>query len=64
MTLDEYVAWAAGIGVTRHGGVLGDGRLFENGLGLASEIGEVAGVLARRLRDDDSGAGPVGRRTG
>ncbi len=53
MTLDEYVAWAAGIGVTRHGGVLGDGRLFENGLGLASEIGEVAGVLARRLRDDD-----------
>jgi hypothetical protein len=39
--------------VTRHGGVPGEGRLFENGLGLASAIGEVAGVLARRLRDDD-----------
>ena len=53
MTLDEYAAWAAGIGGTGHGDEPGDGRLFDNGLGFASEIGEVAGVLVRRLRDDD-----------
>jgi NTP pyrophosphatase (non-canonical NTP hydrolase) len=53
MTLDEYVAWAAGIGVNRHAGVPEDRMLLEIGLGFASEIGEVAGVLARWLRDDD-----------
>ena len=53
MTLDDYVAWAAGVGVSRHAGVPEDRMLCEIGLGFASEIGEVAGVLTKWLRDDD-----------
>lgn len=53
MTLDEYVAWAASIGVSRHAGVCEDRVLLELGLGFASEIGEVAGVLTRWLRDGE-----------
>ena len=53
MTLDEYVVWAAGIGVNRHGGVPEDRMLLEIGLGFASEVGEVVGVLTRWLRDDE-----------
>ena len=53
MTLDQYVAWAAGIGGSRHAGVPEDRVLLELGLGFASEIGEVAGVLVRSLRDDE-----------
>ncbi len=53
MTLDEYVAWAAGIGVNHHAGGREDRVLLEIGLGFASEIGEVAGVLTRWLRDDE-----------
>jgi NTP pyrophosphatase (non-canonical NTP hydrolase) len=51
MTLDEYVAWAAGLVVNRHAGLPEDRALLEVGLGFASEIGEVAGVLTRWLRD-------------
>src|SRR5437773_1071793 len=53
MTLDEYVAWAAGVGVSRHARVPEDRRRGEVGLGFASEIGEVAGVLTKWLRDDE-----------
>lgn len=53
MTLDEYVAWAAGVGASRHAGVPEDRVLLELGLGFASEIGEVAGVLTRWLRDGE-----------
>ena len=53
MTLDEYVAWAAGVGVSRHTGAPEDRVLFEFGLGFASEIGEVAGVLTTWLRDGE-----------
>ncbi len=52
MTLDEYVAWVAGLGANQTAGVPEDRTLLEVGLGFASEIGEVAGVLARELRDD------------
>jgi NTP pyrophosphatase (non-canonical NTP hydrolase) len=53
MTLDEYVAWAAGVGVNRRAGVAEGRTLLEIGLGFASEIGEVAGVLTKWLRDDE-----------
>jgi hypothetical protein len=53
MTLDEYVAWAAGIGASRHASVAEERVLLELGLGFASEIGEVAGVLTRWLRDGE-----------
>jgi len=53
MTLDEYVAWAAGIGVNRPTDVPKERTLLEVGLGFASEIGEAAGVLTRWLRDDE-----------
>jgi len=51
MTLDEYVAWAAGIGAGRLAGEPDQRALHENALGFASEVGEVAGVLAKWLRD-------------
>jgi NTP pyrophosphatase (non-canonical NTP hydrolase) len=51
MTLDEYVAWAEGIGARRRAGRPPDRGVLEAALGLASEIGEVAGVLVRGLRD-------------
>jgi hypothetical protein len=53
MTLDEYVTWAAGVGVSRPAGVPEDRTLLEIGLGFASEVGEVAGVLSKWLRDDE-----------
>jgi NTP pyrophosphatase (non-canonical NTP hydrolase) len=53
MTLDEYVTWAAGVGVSRPAGVSEDRTLLEVGLGFASEVGEVAGVLSKWLRDDE-----------
>ncbi len=55
MTLDEYVAWAAGTGVNQNqpAGVPEDRTLPEVALGFASEIGEVAGVLLRWLRDGE-----------
>jgi NTP pyrophosphatase (non-canonical NTP hydrolase) len=53
VTLDEYVAWAAGLDVTRRGAVAQDRMLVEVGLGFASEIGEVVGVLTRWLRDGE-----------
>jgi hypothetical protein len=53
MTLDEYVAWAAGIGMNQPADVPEDRTLLKIGLGFVSEIGEVAGVLTRWLRDDE-----------
>jgi NTP pyrophosphatase (non-canonical NTP hydrolase) len=53
MTLDEYVAWAAGTGAHRPADGPEDRTLFELGLAFASEIGEVAGVLARWRREDE-----------
>ena len=53
MTLDEYVAWAAGGGGRRHAGAPPGRTLLELGLGFASEVGEVAGVLTRWLRDGE-----------
>jgi NTP pyrophosphatase (non-canonical NTP hydrolase) len=55
MTLDEYAAWAAGVGASPRAGVPDDRALLELGLGFASEIGEVAGVLTRWLRDGELG---------
>jgi NTP pyrophosphatase (non-canonical NTP hydrolase) len=49
VTLDEYAAWAARIGAT-----VGERDLraqLQDGLGFASEVGEVAGVLTKWLRD-------------
>jgi NTP pyrophosphatase (non-canonical NTP hydrolase) len=51
MTLDEYAAWAAGIGAERRAGEPGPRALREDALGFASEVGELAGVLAKWLRD-------------
>jgi len=53
MTLDEYVAWAAGVGERRHAAVPEDRARLEIALGFASEIGEVAGVLTKWLRDGE-----------
>jgi NTP pyrophosphatase (non-canonical NTP hydrolase) len=53
MMLDDYVAWAAGIGAIPGPGEPGDRALHEAGLGLASEIGEVAAVLLAWLGDDE-----------
>jgi NTP pyrophosphatase (non-canonical NTP hydrolase) len=51
MTLDDYVAWAAGIGAAAYSRAPESAALLELGLGFASEIGEVAGVLTKWLRD-------------
>jgi NTP pyrophosphatase (non-canonical NTP hydrolase) len=53
MTLDEYVVWAAAIGVNRPADVPEERALLEIGLGFASEIGEVAGVLQGWLRNSE-----------
>jgi NTP pyrophosphatase (non-canonical NTP hydrolase) len=53
MTLDDYVAWAAGVGKGRHPAVPEDRVRLEIALGFASEIGEVAGVLTQWLRDGE-----------
>src|SRR2546426_916886 len=53
MTLDEYVTWAAGVGVDRRAGVPEGRTLLEDALAFAGEVGEVAGVLTRWLRDGD-----------
>jgi NTP pyrophosphatase (non-canonical NTP hydrolase) len=55
MTLDEYAAWAAGIGASRRAGEPDGRALLQDGLGFASEVGEVAGVLTRWLRDGELG---------
>src|SRR5262249_30464035 len=52
MTLDEYAGWAAGIGAKHYSRAPAGAELLELGLGLASEVGEVAGVLTKWLRDD------------
>ena len=53
MTLDEYVIWAAGVDKNQRAGVPEESALREAGLMFASEIGEVAGVLVKWLRDDE-----------
>jgi NTP pyrophosphatase (non-canonical NTP hydrolase) len=53
MTLDEYVTWAAGVTKSQHAGVPEERSLREVGLAFAGEIGEVAGVLVKRLHDDE-----------
>ena len=53
MTLDEYVTWAGGLDKNQRAGVPEDRALREIGLGFASEIGEVVGVLVKWLRDDE-----------
>jgi NTP pyrophosphatase (non-canonical NTP hydrolase) len=53
MTLDEYAAWAARVGASLRPGTPEDRALLELGLGFASEVGEVAGVLTRWLRDGE-----------
>ena len=55
MTLDEYVTWAGGLDKNQRAGVPEDRALREIGLGFASEIGEVAGVLVKWVRDDERG---------
>jgi NTP pyrophosphatase (non-canonical NTP hydrolase) len=59
MTLDEYVAWAASLGANRRARVPEPRTLLEIGLGFASEVGAVAGVLTRRLRDDERRRGEL-----
>ena len=53
MTLDEYAAWAVGVGTSRCAGQPAGRGLFRDGLGFASEVGEVAGVLTKWLRDGE-----------
>jgi NTP pyrophosphatase (non-canonical NTP hydrolase) len=55
MTLDEYAVWAARIGEIRHADEPDVRPLLQDGLGFASEVGEVAGVLTRWLRDGTLG---------
>jgi hypothetical protein len=52
MTLDEYVAWAAGAGAGRPAGEPEGRALVETGLGFAAAVGAVAGLLARWPEDD------------
>jgi len=52
VTLDEYVAWAAGVGARRYSQAPEGAELLEMALGFAGEVGEVAGELAKWLRDD------------
>jgi NTP pyrophosphatase (non-canonical NTP hydrolase) len=51
MTLDEYGAWAMDVDVARYGRMPKGVALLELGLGFASEVGEIAGVLTKWLRD-------------
>jgi NTP pyrophosphatase (non-canonical NTP hydrolase) len=51
MTLDEYAVWAAGVGARRYSRAPEGAELLELGLGFTSEVGEVAGVLTKWLRD-------------
>jgi hypothetical protein len=51
MTLDEYGAWATDVDVARYGRMPEGVALLELGLGFASEVGEIAGVLTKWLRD-------------
>jgi pimeloyl-ACP methyl ester carboxylesterase/NTP pyrophosphatase (non-canonical NTP hydrolase) len=51
MTLDEYVAWAAGVGASVRGNEADEQAPQEDALGFASEVGEVVGVLKTWLRD-------------
>jgi hypothetical protein len=53
VTLDEYVAWAAGAGPGPAAGEAEDGLLLEVGLGFAREIGEAAAVAAAWLADGE-----------
>jgi NTP pyrophosphatase (non-canonical NTP hydrolase) len=53
MTLDEYVTWAVGVDENQRAGVPEDSALREAGLMFASEIGAVAGILVKWLRDDE-----------
>src|SRR5262249_37512247 len=53
MTLDEYVTWAAASAAGRRAALPEDQKLLETALGFASEVGEVAGVLTKWLRDGD-----------
>ena len=53
LTLEEYVAWAVGVGASPDRSGPEDRALQEFGLGFASEVGEVAGVLTRWLRDGE-----------
>ena len=55
MTLDEYVTWATGVDKSQRAGVTEESALQEAGLMFASEIGEVAGGVVQRLRDDERG---------
>jgi NTP pyrophosphatase (non-canonical NTP hydrolase) len=55
VTLDEYAAWAAGVGVRRRAGEPDSRAALQDGLGFASEVGEVAGVLTKWLRDGELG---------
>jgi NTP pyrophosphatase (non-canonical NTP hydrolase) len=52
VTLDEYVAWARGVGARRYSRAPQGTELLELGLGFAGEVGEVAGALTKWLRDD------------
>jgi NTP pyrophosphatase (non-canonical NTP hydrolase) len=53
MTLDQYAAWAVGVGASRRAGEPAGHALLQDGLGFASEVGEVAGVLTKWLRDGE-----------
>src|SRR5262245_5262208 len=51
MMLDEYAAWAAKVGARGYSRAPQAAELLELALGFASEVGEVAGVLTKWLRD-------------
>jgi NTP pyrophosphatase (non-canonical NTP hydrolase) len=60
VTIDEYVAWAAGVDASEPDAGRPEGRaLLELGLGFAREVGEVAGMLARWLRDGERQPGEL-----
>ncbi len=64
MTLEEYVTWAARVGLEPGPGARSERGLTALGLGLASEVGEVAGVLVRWLRGEARDRGELAGELG
>jgi len=51
MSIDEYVEWARSVGPTKTSPDATEGHLALIGFGLVGDVGEVADLLRKRLRD-------------